>query len=289
MPTEADLGIDVDGDGTIEDAPISVDARGLERSFDLLGLGGSGESALDLGAVELQLTEGTSLEVTTTDDIANPFDGEISLREAIAAVNAGVLSGTITFDGTLDGETINLALGTLVITGDVAIDGDIDDDGSADITVSGDADGNDATTTDPFGNTITDVFNNADTADNVRVLDILGGATATLESLVITGGVADRGAGIRLQVNSTATIEDTVIAGNAATGFGGGAFIDGTATINDTTIFENRGDSARRRRVRVRFRRRDADQRDGVRQRGPQRWRHRERGTAVADQCHPCG
>ena len=62
LPTEVALGIDVDGDGTIEATPISVDARGFARDVDFDGFGGTP----DLGAFEQQ--NDVDLLVTTLDD-----------------------------------------------------------------------------------------------------------------------------------------------------------------------------------------------------------------------------
>lgn len=58
--------------------------------------------------------------------------------------------------------------------------------------MTGDTLGDDVTTTDPLGNTITDALNNDNAADNVRVFDVTGGAS-TLDGLVITGGLANYG------------------------------------------------------------------------------------------------
>ena len=117
LSSESDLGIDVDGDGSIEATPISVDARGESRDVDLPGVGGTP----DLGAAEVQLDElpipeTPSLVVTTTADIADAFDGEISLREAIGFINDGTLTGTITFASGVgeafeNGGTIHLTSG----------------------------------------------------------------------------------------------------------------------------------------------------------------------------------
>ncbi|MEL7088491.1 MAG: hypothetical protein AAGL98_08650, partial [Planctomycetota bacterium] len=51
LPTEQSLGVDVDGDGTIEATVISIDARGFTRDVDVPGVGGTP----DLGAFETQL------------------------------------------------------------------------------------------------------------------------------------------------------------------------------------------------------------------------------------------
>ncbi len=61
---------------------------------------------VDIGAYEFQKApEAPSTVVTTTLDVANPFDGLISLREAISYAERG---GTVTFDDSLAGGTITL-------------------------------------------------------------------------------------------------------------------------------------------------------------------------------------
>ena len=78
-----------------------------------------------------------------------PVDDLISLREAIALANASDGADTITFDASLGaGGTIRLtnADGTLQVTDELTIDGDINDDGVADILITGDVNlGNDVT------------------------------------------------------------------------------------------------------------------------------------------------
>ncbi|MDR9404177.1 MAG: Hint domain-containing protein [Halothece sp. Uz-M2-17] len=51
LPTEQELGVDVDGDGTIENNTISIDQRGLTRTFDFDPSDSDGLN-LDMGAVE---------------------------------------------------------------------------------------------------------------------------------------------------------------------------------------------------------------------------------------------
>lgn len=134
---EFELGIDVNGDGIVG-ATIDVDARGA--GFDRL-LGG----AVDIGAFEV-LSDPTDLVVTTTMDVVDPFDGLLSLREAVALANdptAGNMGDgdadndgndidRITFDEMLQGETINLTQGPLTITSDVSINGNAKGAGLAD-------------------------------------------------------------------------------------------------------------------------------------------------------------
>jgi len=72
----------------VTDAAVPVDARGKARA----ALGA------DIGAYEAPGTFDTPpLRVATAADIIDHDDGLASLRDAIAWVNAGALSGTITF------------------------------------------------------------------------------------------------------------------------------------------------------------------------------------------------
>ena len=165
----------------------------------------------------------------------------LSLREAIALANS---EDTITFDPSLTGQTITLTSGQqLTINTSLTIDGDLNDDGTPDITVSGDANQNDV----------------SDTGD-VRVFDITGGSVR-LDGLTITKGRSAEvygGAGIRLDnddvfngVNASLELVNSVVTGNVAAGdpnffglaYGGGLFLDHnagqTVTIANTTISNN--------------------------------------------------
>lgn len=104
----------------------TTDARGESR-FDQPGLDNGGVS--DLGAFELQtvvqIPEDPSLEVTTTADVVDAFNGETSLREAIAFANdvqdadgQGDDTDTITF---ADGLAFEKG-GTIVLAGRCHID-----------------------------------------------------------------------------------------------------------------------------------------------------------------------
>ena len=77
----------------------------------------------------------TTFTVTTAADVvAN--DGELSLREAVAQANATAAADTIVFAGTVEGQTLTLSGGELVLRQDVTIDGDQNNDGAA-VTLSG--------------------------------------------------------------------------------------------------------------------------------------------------------
>ena len=122
---EAQAGLDLNGDGDTTDV-IATDARGFDRD-----VGG-----VDLGAFEQQ--DDANFVVTTLDDgVDNDFGGGnlaaetadgggLSLREALALANGDpTTADIITFDESLDGGTLTLQSGELVITSDVTIDGDI--------------------------------------------------------------------------------------------------------------------------------------------------------------------
>src|ERR671935_136686 len=95
----------------------------------------------------------TTYTVTTlTDEAFNSGDlaaetadgGGLSLREAIALANANAGADTITFDASLSGGTLRLTLGTLEVSGaSLTINGDLGNDGTPNITITGDALGND--------------------------------------------------------------------------------------------------------------------------------------------------
>ncbi len=194
----------------------------------------------DLGAFEAGGLD--PLVVTTLADVIDAFDGVISLREAIAFANDTDGADTITFAASLAGGTIRLthADGTLQVSGELTIDGDIDDDGAADILITGDVDGDDIT---PVGD-ITDVAASQTAGklgDNVRTFDAT--AALTLEGLVLTGGVSPAAGGA---VTSTAalTLTNSIVSGNRAAGPGGGLHTDGTITLMGSTVSDNSAGSA---------------------------------------------
>ena len=71
-----------------------------------------------------------SLIVTTSADIV-AYDGETSLREAIAFANFEADASTITFAAGVLGQQITLAGSELVLSSEVTIDGDINGDTAA--------------------------------------------------------------------------------------------------------------------------------------------------------------
>ena len=153
---------------TIPLNPLFNDVAGQIR-YNVPGVAHNGTNISDIGSYEASPNEDPSLVVTTLSDIVSDLDGLTSLREAILYANSKAGIDYITFDPSLAGGTIRLdnPAGTLSITEELTIGGDIDNDGSADITVTGDAAGNDIT----IAGGITDIVNTggAGLADNVQI------------------------------------------------------------------------------------------------------------------------
>ena len=73
--------------------------------------------------------------VTTPDDVV-PSDGKLSLREAMTQANATTAADTIVFASGLEGKTLTLTGGELVLRQDVTVDGDQNND-RVEVTLSG--------------------------------------------------------------------------------------------------------------------------------------------------------
>ncbi len=79
--------------------------------------------------------------VTTTPDVVNASDGILSLREAVAQANATAVADTIVFAPSIEGQTLVLTGGELVLNQDTTIDGDQNNDGTGVTLSGGDASG----------------------------------------------------------------------------------------------------------------------------------------------------
>src|SRR4051812_4563811 len=77
-----------------------------------------------------------TLIVTTAQDVVNAGDGVLSLREAVAQSNGTAELDTIQFAASLEGQTLVLTGGELVLTSDGTINGDPDSDGLG-VSISG--------------------------------------------------------------------------------------------------------------------------------------------------------
>jgi CSLREA domain-containing protein len=168
---------------------------------------------MDIGALERQ-TEFPSLIVTTTADVVDSSDFETSLREAILLANSQPGRATITFDPAVFtgglASLIRLTEGPLQITSPVTIDGST----GVEVTISGDALGNDTLVA---GTTITDVdaslLNNpASMADNFPVLQLSSPAEIIALTLTGSSGYGLRYAGVDL------VLRDSTVSGNRGAG-----------------------------------------------------------------------
>lgn len=238
--SEADFGTDLTADGDTDDAFATVGDLVLEARGP--GFPRAVEGGIDLGAIETTLPDPPSLVVTTAaDQVAG--DGAISLREAVGFVNQGAVApgATITFAPALSGATLRLIGGEIEILAALAIDGDIDGDGVPDITITGDALGNDAT--DAAGLTDIAASGEALRADNSRLLHVtVPEADLALTGLVLTGGRAADGPGGAVNAGAGLVIADSILAGNATTGDGapgGAAFAAARLSVIASTIHAN--------------------------------------------------
>ena len=177
------------------------------------------------------------IKVTTLDDVTDPDDGVISLREALVMLEDN-LADRIVFAAAL----FDAGVGTLVLDGsELTIDQDVEIVGPGEDLLTIDAD------------------------RQSRVLRLDAGVTASVSGVRLTGGaVGDAGGAIYNQGNLTLShtiisnnlasagggiynsygslmLFDAVLDGNAAgTGSGGGIYnLGGTVTIADTTFSAN--------------------------------------------------
>ena len=248
-------GVLADNGGPTETIAIRPDgpaANAADQALapDLDQRGEARDDAPDIGAFETQRpVEAPSLVVTTDSDVVDQFDGETSLREAIAFANSEAGADTVTFAAGLDGALIRLTDGPLEVTDALTIDGDLDNDGTADITLSGDAVGNDRT--DASGATDLALTDAAALLDNTRIIDATTTAPLSLVGLVLTGGrTTDDNAlfgtdasGGAVRALGDLTIIDSLVSGNSTTGEradGGGVFGALDVTIERSTIAGNR-------------------------------------------------
>lgn len=168
--------------------------------------------------------DGCAAPADTTDPV------DCTLREALEAANANSEDDTITFESSLSGE-VTLELGQLMASG--AYDVSIIDDGPNEVSISGDRgpEGRDA------GDTR--ILNIASFSGAVSIdgLDLNGGfvgngsgaaiavgvgSDLTVSNSTLTGGYAESAGGAIFSNGGQVVVNDSVISGNEAGGFGGG-------------------------------------------------------------------
>ena len=187
----------------------------------------------------------TTFTVTTAADVvAN--DGELSLREAVAQANATAAADTIVFVGTVEGQTLTLSGGELVLTRDVRIDGDQNGDGQR-VTLSG-ADATRIVRTSGAGTDVTLddlalIDGNAGSGDGGAIFVGEGGNLTLNRSTIMSSeaGSYDAGGAIFGERSNRLNLIDSSITDNSAY-FGGGIMAyDASVTIRRSQIVDNIG------------------------------------------------
>ncbi len=210
-------------------------------------------------ATTRQLIVDNSLDVVNGDTSSVPnllnspgVDG-ISLREAIIASNNTPVPDFINFDrsvftGGAD-SLIRLTGGELGITDTLSIDGST----AFDVTISGDANGDDITDAAFITDVVASFGEIAGAAndlldDNSRVLNFVGvTGDLTLTGLMVTGGRTmldnESGAGIRFVSSGQLLLTDSSVRGNSTAGrsaSGGAIYVEsGFTTLSDSTVSDN--------------------------------------------------
>ncbi|AFZ51180.1 Cadherin domain-containing protein [Dactylococcopsis salina PCC 8305] len=197
------------GDNDSIPTGVDFDQRGFDRIVN---------GTVDIGAFEVQPPTDLIVDTETDEADGSVTDGDVSLRDALAAIASG---GTITFADGINTITLNQTLGELVIDKGLTIDGDFDDDGSPDVTVER-----------ASGATAEFRIFNIDDGDSANEV------TVTLDGLTISGGtVSGDGGGIFNREDLT--LINSTVSGNSATDDGGGMWNAGTANVNNSSVSGN--------------------------------------------------
>jgi CSLREA domain-containing protein len=217
-------------------------SRGVHRSAVLALLALAGVS---LGQ---QPVRAATITVNSTADNTTARDGQCTLREAIANVNAGDdTSGGDCTAGTGSGDTIvfNLTLPatiTLTMKKELEIDTGVTINGPTTGVLAVDGNGQ----VDVF-----DITNGTVSITNLTIQNGLGSegggiyndATLTLTSCTLSGNSGDDGGGVYNNIDGTATLTNCTLSGNSALNDlgGGGVYSDGTLTLTGCTLSGNSG------------------------------------------------
>jgi hypothetical protein len=178
----------------------AMDVQTLNSGSGAVTTDQRGFARINNGTVDLGAVETQPYVVTNTND-----SGPGSLRAAVTEDNT---SAPINFAASLAGNTITLST-ELDITNSLTLDGTA----VPGLSISG--------------------------GGATRVIDVAPGATVTLRGLSIENGSASTGGGILVDATATLTLSGVTVAGNTATGNGGGIENLGTLSIVDSTIANN--------------------------------------------------
>ncbi|MDL2279000.1 DUF6383 domain-containing protein [Parabacteroides sp. OttesenSCG-928-G07] len=191
-------------------------------SFPTDGTGPAAKDYLTVsGNTRMGAFEGISTQVTTQSDLVDPYDGVISLREAIA--NAKTTGAPVTFDTALNGKAIklknedNYRAFTLAINESVTIRGN----GPENTIIDGGWSGGKAT-------------------DGVRMFYVLATASLTIEGVTLQRG---RGGdyGGAIYTDGSLSLTNCVLKENSVVGYGGAIYNDnnGTAILTNCLLIDN--------------------------------------------------
>jgi hypothetical protein len=243
---------------------LGEQASGLATDGTDLYVVGASRSHSSAGQNQIMLLRygiSASLTVTTASD--DVLHSGLSLRDALAAANtnaAAGLSETISFDPSLNGQTIALTQGMLelmpgkgVVTinggGQITIDGggassvfQVDSGATSvlsgltiqnGIAISGGGINNLGTVTLLNSTLATNsCFTNGSALDNT--------GTATLSGCTLVGNTANSlGGGISNETGATLTLTNCTLSGNTATSAGGALYNAGAATLTNCTLSGN--------------------------------------------------
>ncbi len=184
----------------------------------------------------------TAIVVTTAID-SSPHTGE-SLRDAIVTANADALAGTsdtITFDSSLNGQTITLTQRQLELSG--AGSGLITIDGANQITVSG----NGASRVFDVDSGVHAMINGLTITDGVDQSSDGGGGIYNAGTLKVTNSTfssdtaKDAGGGGIQSFSGSLTVSTSTFTGDSTNGANGGGInvFFGTATVTGCNFFSN--------------------------------------------------
>jgi len=191
---------------TGRDVAASINRTGVGGDWDLEIATGNIESASVLSAQAMSDYQWGLASWSATNNLDS---GGGSLRAQLASAQNGDL---VTFDAALAGTTIGLNT-ELLINKNVTVDGDLNNDGVADITLSGQY--------------------------KTRVIEVASGSTVQLDGLVITKGLAagnggnggfegESALGGGILNAGNLTLKNVSVTANAASGGGGGGGVTPT-------------------------------------------------------------
>lgn len=203
----------------------------IRLAFDAVG--NSRLRGIDAGAIQSNYAQPQLVVNNATD---TPVVGLLSLREAIAQANLSG-GGTITFDPSLAGATINLTAGELLVTGAVTIDGS-----GLGITITAAPnsrifDFNDGTATPQTVSLVALTLSGANSGQNGGAIFNAENLTLSADTLINNRGVAGGAVyntGTLNSVNTVYQLDSAVNAGGAVANIGGTFDSSGDTFSNDT-------------------------------------------------------